>query len=161
MNAKLRGALTLATVILLAAMPASAQQSGGLTSKVELEKEIAGANGAAATYSYSEPKVVVPGDRIRVTLTFTNNSTAPATGLNITNPIPEGLIFNGTNDDADFTVSVDGGKSFGPLPSLTLSVANAAPRAATMADVTHVRWLWSQPVAPQQTRSIAFFGRVK
>ena len=161
MNAELRGALTLAVVTILGAMPVSAQQGGVLTSKVELEKEIPGAHRTASLYTYVEPKVVVPGDRVRVTLTFTNNGTAAATGLNITNPIPAGLFFNGTNDTADFSVSVDGGKGFGALSSLTLPVANAAPRAATLTDVTHVRWLWSQPVAPQKNRSVAFFGLVK
>lgn len=161
MNAGFHGALALAATAMLAAMPASAQQSGGLTSKIELEKPVPAANGAPAAKTYVEPDVVVPGDRIRVTLTFSNNSAAPATGLDIVNPIPVGLVYDGTDDTADFSVSVDGGKTFGPLPSLSLSVANAAPRAATMTDVTHVRWRWSTAVGPEQKRSVAFFGRVK
>ncbi len=161
MNAELRRVLTFAAAATLGATPVAAQQGGVLTSKVELEKEIPGAHRTTSLYTYVEPKVVVPGDRVRVTLTFTNNSASPATGLNITNPIPAGLFFNGTDDTTDFSVSVDGGKSFGALSSLTLPVANAAPRAATLTDVTHVRWLWVKPVAPQQNRSVAFFGLVK
>lgn len=153
--------LTLAIGLAAVAQPAAAQGTGALTSKIELEKAIPGTNRNAELYTYVEPDVVVPGDRVRVTLTFTNNSMAPATGLNITNPIPEGLVFNSTNDPADFSLSVDGGKSFGALASLTVPVDNAAPRAATLLDVTHVRWLWSKPVAPQQSRSVAFFGLVK
>lgn len=160
MRGKVRMAM-LAAVLTMGAPLAAAQQGGELTSKVELEKAIPGANRNAELYTYVEPDVVVPGDRVRVTLTFTNHGAAPATGLNITNPIPEGLVFNGTNDTADFSVSVDGGKSFGPLASLTVPVENAAPRAAGLTDVTHVRWLWSQPVAPHQHRSVAFFGLVK
>lgn len=161
MNVKLRDALALTAVMMAIPVPASAQAGGGLTSKVELEKLAPAANGAEPAKTYIEPKVVIPGDRIRVTLTFTNKSATPAAGINITNPIPEGLAFDGSDDTTDFSVSVDGGKSFGALSSLTLPVTDAAPRAATSADVTHVRWLWSQPVAPQQSRSVAFFGRVR
>lgn len=141
--------------------PATAQGGGTLTSKIELEKALPTAHRTAELYTYVDPDVVVPGDRVRVTLTFTNNSTAPATGVNITNPIPEGLAFNRTDDIRDFSVSVDDGKSFGSLASLTVPVENAAPRAAISSDVTHVRWLWSQAVAPQQSRSVAFFALVK
>ena len=52
-------------------------------------------------------------------------------------------------------------KSFGALADLTVPVAGATPRAATTADVTHVRWLWTDAVAPGSTRSVAFFGKVK
>lgn len=161
MIGNMRNALVLTALLTATAQSAAAQGAGTLTSKIELEKAIPGTNRNAELYTYVEPDVVVPGDRVRVTLTFTNNSMAPATGLNITNPIPEGLVFNSTNDAADFSVSVDGGKSFGTLASLTVPVDNAASRAATLLDVTHVRWLWSQPVAPQQSRSVAFFGRVR
>ena len=160
MMGKVRIAMLIAA-IMAGSLPAAAQQDSGLTSKIELEKATPGANRNAEIYTYVEPDVVVPGDRIRVTLTFTNRSSAPATGLNITNPIPEGLVFNGTSDTGDFSVSVDGGKSFGALASLTVPVQNAAPRSATLTDVTHVRWLWSKPVPPQQSRSVAFFGLVK
>jgi len=161
MIGKAWNALALAALFAAGVQPAAAQGTGALTSRIELEKAIPGANRSAELYTYVEPDVVVPGDRVRVTLTFTNNSTVPATGLNITNPIPEGLFFNSTNDITDFSVSVDGGKKFGTLASLTVPVEIAAPRAATLPDVTHVRWLWSQPVAPQQSRSVAFFGLVK
>ena len=157
----MRNALILTALLAAASSPAAAQESGTLTSRVELEKAIPGANRSAELYTYVEPNVVVPGDRVRVTLTFTNNSAAPATGLNITNPIPAGLAFNSTNDTTDFSVSVDGGKSFGALASLTVPAEDSSPRAATLSDVTHVRWLWSQPVAPRQSRSVAFFGLVK
>lgn len=161
MNAIFRGALTIAAASLLGTTPAMAQPNGGLTSRVELEKLVPAADGAEATKTYTEPKVVVPGDRIRITLTFTNGGTAPATGLVFTNSIPPGVVFDGTDDLADFSVSVDDAKTFGPLAALTLTIANEAPRAATMADVTHVRWTWSTAVEPQQQRSVAFFGRVK
>lgn len=139
---------------------AAAQEKGALTSTVELEK-ISGVASGKPVKSYVTPDVVVPGDRVRVTLLFANPGSSPATGVRIVNPIPAGLVFDGTDDRADFSVSVDGGKSFGDLAGLTLPGADGSPRAATDADVTHVRWLWSTAVPAGGSRSVAFFGRVK
>lgn len=160
MTAKSLTILMLATVLVMSAQPAAAQGTGVLTNKVELEKSGPVIDGRESEKTYSSPDVVVPGDRIRLTLTFTNNGAAPAAGVNLTNPIPAALVFDGTNDAAGFAVSVDGGKTFGALADLTIAGA-AAPRAAVAADVTHVRWLWPDAVAPGQSRSVAFFGRVR
>lgn len=156
-----RGIALLAFALALGAAPAFAQDGGKLTSKIELEKLSPAAGGQPPAKTYVAPDVVVPGDRVRVTLDFSNGGTAPAVGVDIVNPVPEALVFDGTDDNRDFSVSVDGGKMFGPLTSLTVPVAGAAPRAATAADVTHVRWKWTDAVAPGQTRTVAFFGRVK
>ncbi len=161
MRSKICGPALLAVALIIGAQSAAAQNDGTLTSKIELEKLTPGANGRPPAASYTAPDVVVPGDRIRVTLSFTNHGDAPAAGVDIVNPIPEGLVFDGTDDTSDFTVSADGGKSFGALADLTVPVAGATPRAATTADVTHVRWLWTDAVAPGSTRSVAFFGKVK
>lgn len=151
----------LAMAALFTSAPASAQQTGALISKIELEKSLAGAEGQPATKTYVAPDVVVPGDRVRVTLVFTNKGTAPAAGVNLVNPIPEGLIFDETADPIGFGVSTDGGKTFAALTALKVPVAGGASRAATVADVTHVRWSWPEVLAPGQSRSVAFFGRVR
>ena len=161
MIGKAWNALTLAVVLAAVTQPAAAQGTGALTSKIELEKLIPVGDGQAAKKSYVTPDVVVPGDRVRVSLAFTNNGTAPAAGINLVNPIPEGLLFDDTADAANFSVSIDGGKTFGSLASLAVPVQDAASRPATAADVTHVRWLWPDAIAPGQSRSVAFFGRVR
>lgn len=153
--------LTLAVVLAAAAQPAAAQETGVLASKIELEKSTPAAEGEAVTKTYITPDVVVPGDRVRVSLTFTNNGTAPAAGVNLVNPIPDGLVFEDTADTASFAVSTDGGKTFGTLASLTVRTEAAGTRPATAADVTHVRWLWPDSIAPGHSRSVAFFGRVR
>ena len=153
--------LAMAALLGLIVQPATAQGTGALTSKIELEKSMPHADGGPAKKTYVAPDVVVPGDRIRVALTFTNNGAAPAAGVKLVNPIPEGLIFDDTADAANFSVSIDGGKTFGSLASLSLPVKGAVARAVTAADVTHVRWLWPDAIAPGQSRSVAFFGRVR
>ena len=147
--------------LLAAGVPAAAQGSGALTSKIELEKLVPATADQPAQKTYIAPDVVVPGDRVRVTLSFTNNGAQPASGVILVNPIPQGLMFDDTADPAGFGVSADGGKIFAALAALTIPVEGAAPRAATAADVTHVRWLWPDAIAPGQSRSVAFFGRVR
>ena len=152
----IKGAAILAS--LMTAQPGLAQAGNALTSKIELEKPAASPGGPKI---YTAPDSVVPGDRVRITLTFANNGRAPAANVNIVNPVPEGLAFDGTDDQTDFTASVDGGKSFASLEMLTVTPEGASPRAATPADVTHVRWLWTSAVPAGQSRSVAFFGKVK
>lgn len=154
-------ALALAAFFAAGVQPAAAQGTGSLTSKIELEKSTPSSDGGPPKKTYVAPDVVVPGDRVRVALTFTNNGAAPAAGVNLVNPIPDGLMFDDTADTAGFGVSTDGGKTFGALGTLTVPVDGAAPRPATAADVTHVRWLWPSAIAPGQSRSVAFFGRVR
>lgn len=156
------GTISAAAMLLtLGAGAATAQDSGALTSSIELERSTSAADGQPAKKTYVAPDVVVPGDRVRVTLTFTNRGTAAASGVNLVNPIPEGLAYDGTDDTAGFGVSIDAGKNFGPLADLAIPVEGSVPRPATTADVTHVRWLWSDAIAPGESRSVAFFGRVR
>ncbi|SEH18259.1 conserved repeat domain-containing protein [Sphingopyxis sp. YR583] len=154
-------ALALAVLLAAGAQSAAAQGTGALTSKIELEKSTPSSDGQPPKKTYVAPEVVVPGDRVRVTLIFMNNGAAPAAGVKLVNPIPEGLIFDGTADTEGFDVSTDGGKTFGALAALTVPVDGAARRAATTADVSHVRWLWPDAIGSGQSRSVAFFGRVR
>ena len=161
MIGKVGNILAAAMLLTVVAGPAKAQGTGALTSKIELEKTAPATEGQPERKTYVEPDVVVPGDRVRVTLTFTNKGAAPASGVNLVNPIPDGLAYDDTADAAGFTVSIDGGKNFGPLAALAMPGEGAASRPATATDVTHVRWLWPDVIPPGASRSVAFFGRVR
>ena len=161
MIGKVGNILAAAMLLIINAGSAAAQGSGALTSKIELEKLTPATAGQPVQKTYVDPDVVVPGDRVRVTLTFTNDGAAPASGVNLVNPIPKGLAYDDTADTAGFGVSIDGGKNFGPLASLIGPVEGATGRPATAAEVTHVRWLWPDAIAPGASRSVAFFGRVR
>jgi uncharacterized repeat protein (TIGR01451 family) len=123
--------------------------------------------------------VVVPGDIVIFTLSYNNTTNQPATGFSATNPMPGPIQFiNAAEDWAE--VSVDGAKSWGKLsdlkvtdtPSETMNTEEAgdpatksapAPsiRAATPADVTAVRWVFANAIAPGQTGNLTFRGVVK
>src|SRR3546814_16076175 len=58
----------------------------------------------------------------------------------ITNPIPDQMVYAGTDTPGE-VVSVDGGRSFGPIAEMKVADADGVERTATPADVTHVRWV--------------------
>lgn len=152
----------LLTAALANAAPLQAQQSNGLVldSIVELERNDTAADGTVVT-RFEKPDVVVPGDRVRITLRFHNRGRDPVTNLKLRNPIPDGLQFDGTSDLGGLVMSVDAGNNWAPLAQLTLTAADGTSRAATMADITHVMWTLEQPVGPGARGSVSFFSRVR
>jgi len=137
MNAKL---LTLAaSFAILAAGPAFAAPASpvSLVGGVKLEKTVT-ENGAQKTV-LSEPKVVVPGDRLLFSTDYRNDGAVPVTNFVVTNPLPSAVTL-APEAAASTEVSVDGGKTWGKLADAKVSDGKGGLRAATTADVTHVRW---------------------
>ena len=149
----------LALFALLAPAAASAADNVSLTSKVMVERVKPGPDGKAVTVR-EEPGVVTPGDRLVVLLSYRNKGAEPATGFTLTNPIPASVAFTGT-DDKSASVSVDGGKSWGALASLKVVAADGTSRPAVAADVTHIRWSFSQPIAAGSGGELSFRGVVE
>jgi uncharacterized repeat protein (TIGR01451 family) len=155
--------LVLSLVPALLFVPAASAQDGNslaLDSLVELAKTETAADGAVTT-RYVKPDVVVPGDRVRITLRFHNRSREAIQNLKLRNPIPDGLQFDGTENLDGFTVSVGGGNVWGALAQLSVTPSGEPVRQATMADITHVMWILPEPVAPGARGSVSFFTRVR
>ncbi|MDZ4804536.1 MAG: hypothetical protein SGI90_06735 [Candidatus Eisenbacteria bacterium] len=93
---------------------------------------------------------VAPGDEVVYAIHWENSGRKPAEAVVITNPIPKHMVCTTIEEAAPArtTVSVDGGKSFGPLARLTVAGPNGTTRPATAADCTHVRWNFDQPLPP-------------
>ena len=115
----------------------------------------------------AKPKVVLvkqksgpPGTKLVFTHSYRNGGKAPAANFAMTNPIPSGVDYLGS-DDAIAVVSVDGGKSFGPLAVAKVRGADGALRSARPEDVTHVRWALKAPIAVGGTGKFSFKGVVK
>lgn len=86
--------------------------------------------------------IVVPGDDVVYTITFTNISDEAADNVTITNPISENLTYVEDSAFGPGTViefSVDGGQNFDDAAQLMVS-ADGSERPAEVADFTHVRW---------------------
>ena len=107
-----------------------------------------------------EPKVVVPGDRLVFVLNYRNAGAQPADAFVITNPMPSAVRFADAGDTRPF-VSVDGGKSWGTLDTLTVPLADGTRRPAQPADVTHIRWAFQNPIPAGGAGKLMFRGVVK
>lgn len=78
----------------------------------------------------------------------------------VTNPLPRTIAFESTADGAE-EVSVDGGRSWGPLDALTLRGADGRTRPALPDDVTHLRWRVGASLAMLGTGQMTYRGVVR
>ncbi len=101
-----------------------------------------------------EPNVIVPGDRLIFGTDYNNSGSETVTDFVVTNPLPAAVAL-ASDADAELTVSVDGGNTWGVLSSLTVTGEDGASRAAQHGDVTHVRWTLAS-VAPGETGRLEY-----
>ncbi len=164
-------AVMLSATIILADI-ASAQTAStsanpvNLSSHVKIERTEKDASGKE-TAVLRDPKdvVVVPGDKVVFTLNVINSGAEPASGFRATNPIPAAVTFVAVDQDWA-EVSVDGGASWGKLSALLVSAkaddaSAAVKRAAAPDDVTHIRWVFADAIAPASKSSVSYRGVVK
>ena len=144
---------------LCAATAAEAQNQVTLNNQVFVEHVRVDAQGHR-TVALDPPQVVTPGDHLVFVLTYRNGGQQPATGFAVTNPIPPAVAFE-RSDDASAVVSVDGGHSWGALASLTVAQPDGSRRPAVAADVTHVRWAFSQAIPAGAEGRLSFRGIVR
>ncbi|MCH9694493.1 MAG: DUF11 domain-containing protein [Gammaproteobacteria bacterium] len=87
--------------------------------------------------------IVVPGETVFYTITFTNVSDESAENVVITNPIAEDLVYvegSAFGPGTDMQFSIDGGASFANRDELTIT-EEGVTRPAVARDFTHVRWV--------------------
>lgn len=137
----------LASLIALGlALPASAQDSTmALKGDISLEKVTIDAKGQKRT-ELVPATTIIPGDRLIFGTDYVNNGADKIENFVVTNTLPTAVRLA---DDADpaIVVSVDGGKNWGTLSTLTVTDADGTARKAIPADVTHIRWTLAS-VAP-------------
>ena len=148
----------IALAAVAAAAPAAAQVS--LENKVLKETSVRAADGTVTT-RMSASKSLAPGDTAVYVMTYRNGGRTPASNLVIDNPVSKDIRYAGpaTGSPAP-TVSVDGGRTYGQLQTLTVRGQNGQ-RAARFADVTNVRWTVAGPVAPGSSGSVSYKGVVR
>lgn len=83
--------------------------------------------------------LTVPGTRLVFRTNYENTTSEVIRNFTLTNPMHPSVRL-APDADADLMVSVDGGNTWGPLSSLSVTGEDGATRTATHADVTHVRW---------------------
>lgn len=135
-------------ILILAAVVAAAQEP--LEVQTIVQKQETFVNDAGETEKrLVAADVVVPGERVFYTITFTNSGDEPADNVVITNPIAAGLVYiDGTafGPGADIQFSVDDGRSFAAADTLTVT-EDGQSRAAEASDFTHIRWVMRSELA--------------
>ena len=149
----------LALLALASSSAALAADPVSLTSEVLVEHVKQQADGSSKVVREA-PGVVTPGDKLVFLLSYRNGGGEPASGFIVTNKIPDQIAFSGGESEGAI-VSVDGGKSWGPLASLKIANADGSMRPATQDDVTHIRWSFAQPIAAGRAGQLSFRGVVK
>jgi len=106
-----------------------------------------------------EAEGVVPGDTLVFTTIYRNEGASAVNDFVIVNPVPADLVL--TDDAVAATdVSVDGGSHWGRLGELKIVKTNGEERAATIEDITHMRWTFAS-VAPSEVGEVKFSARVR
>jgi uncharacterized repeat protein (TIGR01451 family) len=152
------GAFAAACLLLAAARPAVAADTLELSNAVFQEVDTKAADGSTHKERVPAAKVV-PGSEVVYVITYHNTGKQPATDVVITNPIPKELAYRpepGPGPSLTPEVSVDAGKSWGALASLTVKGADGKPRPAQGSDVTHVRWKLGKPVKAGEQGTVSY-----
>lgn len=150
----------IASASLLVSASASA-----LTAKQSVEKEIVvQMPDGTESVTRGPAELVVPGERVVYTLSFTNDDAAPASDLVLTMPVPSEIKYmdgSATKDGANIVYSADGGQTFADRAVLRATGADGTVRTATAEDITHIRWTVAGPVAVGETGDLSFKGVLK
>ncbi|MEM7763322.1 MAG: hypothetical protein AAF290_04520 [Pseudomonadota bacterium] len=105
---------------------------------------------------------VFPGDVVIYTVTYTNVADQAVENVTITNPISAELSYvpeSAFAPGADVSFSVDGGKTFDALANLTVAI-DGAERTASVEDLTHIRWVLTDALAPGSRGFARFRARL-
>ena len=111
------------------------------------------ANGQAMTKLVAAEEFTT-GTKLSFGMIYSNAGTQSAANVTGTSPINPAVRL-APDADPDLIVSVDDGATFGTLSTRFVTTPSQGTRAATHADVTHVRWTIAS-IAPGESGRIAF-----
>ncbi len=138
------------TSLILTLMAVTAVAQGHLDVQTTVQKQETFVNEAGESEQrLVAADIVVPGERVIYTITFTNVSDESAEKVVITNPIAEGLVYidgSAFGPGTDITFSVDNGASFAAAGDLTVT-EDGESRPAVAKDFTHIRWVMRNVLA--------------
>ncbi len=148
-------ALSMALATLAPISSACAQGTVALVGDVKVVKIVQDADGSRETLA--EPTSVVPGDRLVFTTKYNNETGSKVENFVISNPLPKAVVLTAAGE---FAVSIDNGKTFAALGTLTASEADGTSRSAELSDVTDIRWTIDS-IAPGATGEVNYFAAVR
>jgi uncharacterized repeat protein (TIGR01451 family) len=164
----MRRTVALATgILILVPLLAGAQQKGDIvvTNSAEVEVLQKKADGKTETVRVEAAKAnVAPGDVVIFTTRYTNKGKQPATGVVVTNPVPEHMTYvdlsaEGKGSKVDF--SIDGGRTYAAPEKLKVTDKDGRTRPALPRDYTHIQWTITGSLQPGAGGYVTFRARVK
>ncbi len=156
-----------AFLLVLVSMPLSlsAQPAGSIKLKSQAFKEVEVVNDKGEKeYKLIEPTTALPKEEILYVTTFTNVGDTPATNIVITNPISPNLLYkegSAFGSGTSVTFSIDGGKQYAEPTALTIKNADGTSRPAVPTDYTHIRWVFTNELAPAAESTVNFRAVIK
>ena len=127
-----------------------------LTTSVQKVEEVAG---ASQIVTLGEDEGVLPGETLRYTIVFSNQSTQDAAegSIVITNPLPDGAAYlEGTaaGEGTQITFSTDG-EHF-DVPGALIVMEGGVQRPAATADYHSIRWTFEPRLPAGQSGEVSF-----
>lgn len=144
---------------------AVAEDKNGVEIRVVDEVEVKVKNDAGVEETKRVPATKVPpGVAVIYTVHADNKGSKPATDVVVTDPIPEHMDYvdgSATSAGAKLTFSADGGKTWAAEGKLVVKGPDGLTRAANASEITHIRWQFTKPLAPGESRAVEFRARVE
>lgn len=132
------------------------------TQSVEVATVSVNADGAESL-SFSPASDVEPGEQVRYRLAYTNESADAADKVSLVMPVPAEVTYLEGSVDGNpglVTFSSDNGATFADREAV-LVTDGEADRVATAEEITHIKWVFDQPIAPAESGTISFMAVLK
>lgn len=158
---------TFALALVLLCSTAMAQSKGSieLKSVAEVEVKVKNEKGETEVRRVDAAKAnVLPGDAVVFTTYYSNIGSKPATGVVITNPVPDGMAYLDATAEGKGTrieFSLDKGKSYGLPETLKVKDRKGKERKARAEEYTHIKWTLGGSLEPGGKGSVSFRAKVK
>jgi len=162
-----RTAVGILCALLLLPMAVRAQQQGGIEIKSMAQAEVVETSkkGEKLIKRVDVAKATVaPGDVVVFTTTYKNVGKHPAEKVEITNPMPEHMLYvdqSAEGKGMKIEFSVNKGTSYGSPDTLMVIDALGNKQRATIFDYTNIRWTAVKPLAPGGNGTVSFKAKLK
>jgi uncharacterized repeat protein (TIGR01451 family) len=159
----LKTCLVVASLGAAATALAQAPERGCIELKTvaEIQEQYVDERGNAATRLVPAGKVV-PGDEVVWTIVANNVCTAPAGDVAITNPVPQHMRYvrdSAFAAGAAIEFSLDG-TAFAAPAALRVTEADGSRRTARAEEYSHIRWVLSRPMGPNESWLVRYRAAV-
>lgn len=131
--------------------PAMAVADPNIQLAMSVAKEIVIEENGQDVTRWVEAEDIVPGEKLKYTVTYVNVGDEPATEIRIENPIPELTVYvddTASGDGSNIVFSADGGENYSIKSDVTYEIrvfgGGTDRRVASAERFTNIRWLIDQ-----------------